>query len=270
MSGRDGIEGVTGSALARSNVLGVRFTAVPLDDVRRAVLELLRSPIRDGRYLCPTGAHGVIEARKDAQFRRILNRAALNVPDGMPIVIASRLLGFPTAERAFGPELMLHVLRDSAPLGLRHFFYGGREGVAARLATNLQERIPGLEVAGVYCPPFRPLTEDEKAYVGDLINSTGTDVVWVGLSTPKQERWITEMRGRLGVKLMCGVGAAFDYHTGSIREAPRWMKATSLEWLFRLIQEPKRLWGRYAEIVPAFLALIVLQLTGLRRFPLDE
>ncbi len=142
--------------------------------------------------------------------------------------------------------------------------------MAVQLARNLKEQIPSLEVAGVYCPPFRPLTEEEKADVADLINSTGADVVWVGLSTPKQERWITEMRGRLAVKLLCGVGAAFDYHTGSIREAPRWMKSASLEWLFRLIQEPKRLWGRYAEIVPVFLALIMLQLTRLRRFPLDE
>lgn len=257
-------------ALPKANVLGVRFWAAPLRTVRQAILDVLKSPDRRSVYLCPSGAHGVIEATKHAEFRAILNGAEFNVPDGMPVVFSSRLQGFSDAERAFGPDLMLHILRDSAELGVGHFFYGGREGVAEELGEALRALIPTLKVSGSYCPPFRPLSDAEKVEVADLINRSGADVVWVGLSTPKQEMWMSEMRHRLSVKLLCGVGAAFDYHTGSIRQAPTWMKRAALEWLFRLTQEPRRLWRRYAEIVPKFLFLSALQHLGLRTFDDDE
>jgi N-acetylglucosaminyldiphosphoundecaprenol N-acetyl-beta-D-mannosaminyltransferase len=256
--------------IVHSNILGVRFAAVRLDVLRSAVRRVLSASERKCEYLCPTGVHGVIEAQSDPDLRRTLNRAAFNVPDGMPIVVFSRLFGCTEIERAFGPDVMLSILEDSADLGVRHFFYGGREGVAVQLAETLKARFPGLIVAGSYCPPFRPLTEHEKSHVAGLINASGADVVWVGLSTPKQELWIADMRHRISVKLLCAVGAAFDYHTGSIREAPLWMKKSALEWLFRLLQEPGRLWRRYAEIVPKFLILITLQLTGLRRYPVED
>ena len=255
--------------LTRSEVLGVRFLAEPFAVVRERVRLTLANGEREAVYLCPTGVHGVIEAYKSPDFRRILNRAAFNVADGMPIVLVSRALGHRQAERAFGPDMMWAILEDSAPMGARHFFYGGNEGVAAALADRAVEAFPGLQVAGFHCPPFRPLTEVEEAEVAQSINSSGADVVWVGLSTPKQERWIAAMRDRLDVKLICSVGAAFDYHTGSIKPAPAWMKRTALEWLYRLIQEPRRLWRRYLEIVPTFLILVALQLSGLRRFPPD-
>lgn len=257
--------------LEESEVLGVRFVAEPFPTVLDAVLEELSKP-RTGRagYLCPTGVHGVIEARRDSRLRDILNQAMFNVPDGMPIVMASRALGHDRAERVFGPDVMWAVLRDSVSLGTRHFFYGGREGVADRLAERVTASFPGIAISGTYCPPFRPLTPEEEDAIVRRINDSRTDVVWVGLSTPKQEHWIASMRDRLDVRLMCSVGAAFDYHTGSIRSAPEWMKRSSLEWFYRLLQEPRRLWRRYLDIVPSFLVLIGLQLLGLKDFSSDE
>lgn len=252
-----------------SNVLGVRFAARRFDTVVREVLEVLRGEARDGAYLCATGVHGVIEARRDPGFRRILNGAAFNVPDGQPIVLTSRLLGCRTVERAFGPDVMWAILGASAELGASHFFYGGNEGVADRLAQAAKTSFPNIGIAGTYCPPFRPLTASEENQVAAMINESGADVVWVGLSTPKQERWIAAMRDNLDVKLLCSVGAAFDYHTGSIGRAPVWMQHAALEWLYRLLQEPRRLWRRYLHIVPVFLALVALQLTGVRRFPVE-
>ncbi|HSH75299.1 MAG TPA: WecB/TagA/CpsF family glycosyltransferase [Longimicrobiales bacterium] len=256
--------------LRRSRVLGVRFVAEPLDVVRRAVRRTLESDQRHAAYLCHTGAHGVVEANRDPRLRAILNKADFNVPDGKPIVLASRALGYEHSERAFGPDIMWAILEDSADLGLRHFFYGGKEGVADRLADHFTERIPGIMVSGTYCPAFRPLTVAEEEDVANAINAGVTDVVWVGLSTPKQERWIASMRHRLNVKLICSVGAAFDYHTGTIKPAPAWMQKAALEWLYRLVQEPGRLWRRYLEVVPRFLYLITLQLTGLRSFPEED
>ena len=253
--------------LRQGAILGVRVVAEPLKQVLAAVEKVLRSPAREAELLCPTGVHGVIEAHKDPEFRRILNKAAFNLADGMPLVIVSRLQGHRTAGRAFGPDVMWALLGRSVALGTSHFFYGGKEGVADRLAEISKEAFPGLRVAGTYCPPFRSLTPDEEAEIVTLINDSGADVVWVSLSTPKQEQWIAAFQGRLNVKLLCSVGAAFDYHTGSIAFAPEWAKMASLEWIFRLFQEPRRLWRRYFEIVPKFLFLILLQGIGLRRFP---
>lgn len=264
MEGRRGAVDV--DSLARSSVLGVRFVAEPFEGLRAAITSVLVRPERSGLYLCPSGAHGVIEAQKDTAFRSILNGAAFNVPDGMPIVMVSRALGYRKIQRAFGPDVMWTVLEDSVPLGVAHFFYGGREGVAEELKRNASAAFPGLRVAGTHCPPFRSLSEEEEVEVARMINESGADVVWVGLSTPKQERWIARMRDRLDVKLICSVGAAFDYHTGSIRPAPAWMKKAALEWLFRLLQEPRRLWRRYLEIVPKFIWLSTLQLLRLKRF----
>ena len=256
--------------LKRSNVLGVEFVAEGFDTVIQSAVELLRSDERAARYLCPSGVHGIIEAQKDPAFRQILNQAEFNIADGKPVVFASRLAGFRDSERAFGPDAMWAILRESVPLGCSHFFYGGREGVADMLAERVQQAFPGLRVAGTYCPPFRALSLAEENEIASVINRSGADVVWVGLSTPKQERWIAAMRHRLGVKLICSVGAAFDYHTGSIDPAPKWMQKAALEWLFRIIQEPRRLWRRYVEIVPTFLFLIALQLLRLKKFRVDR
>ena len=253
--------------LPRAEVLGVGFVSMPFTSMIDEVVAALGREDRHALYLCPSGVHGVVEAQKDPDFRQILNQAAFNVPDGKPIVFLSRFLGFPETQRAFGPDVMWSILGRSVEQGTRHFFYGGREGVADALAQRCSVAFPGLKVAGTYCPPFRPLTVTEKESVIDMITTSGADVVWVGLSTPKQERWIAEMRDHLDVKLLCSVGAAFDYHTGALKPAPTWMQRVALEWLFRLLQEPRRLWRRYAEIVPTFLVLVALQVSGLKKFP---
>lgn len=257
-------------SLRKSNVLGVEFVAEPFESLIASVLDHIAEGDRDAAYLCPTGVHGVIEAQSDPSFRRILNAATFNVADGMPIVFASRLLGQRQSERAFGPDVMWRILSGASDGSVLHYFYGGNPGVADRLADTVCSHFPRLGVAGTYCPPFRPLTEDEKSDVVGRINASRADVVWVGLSTPKQERWVAEMRRQLNVRLICTVGAAFDYHTGSIKPAPQWMKRSALEWMFRLGQEPRRLWRRYLRIVPTFLVLITLQLSGIRTFSADR
>jgi len=168
-------------------------------------------------------------------------------------------------ERVCGPSLMLRVCQASAALPIRHFFYGGVPGVGERLAATLRGRFAGLQVAGWYCPPFRSLTEVEKRDVAARINSAQTDIVWVGLGTPKQERWAAEMRSRLAARVIITVGAAFDFHTGRVKRAPSFLQSAGLEWAFRLWQEPRRLWKRYVYNNPVFLWLALLQLAGLRK-----
>ncbi|HWP83578.1 MAG TPA: WecB/TagA/CpsF family glycosyltransferase, partial [Terriglobia bacterium] len=229
-----------------------------IDEMERWIRE------RDGsHYIAVTGMHGVTEAQRDFGFRAVLNAADLVVPDGMPLVWLGRLRGYPLERRVYGPELMLAFCQQTAHKGYRHFFYGGAPGVADALARSLAKRFPGLVVAGTYSPPFRPLTAAEDAEVSEYIQRAKPDVLWVGLSTPKQERWMHEHRPRLRVPVMVGVGAAFDIHTGRLRQAPRWMRERGLEWLFRLLQEPRRLWRRYLVLGSQFVFLVALELLGL-------
>lgn len=248
------------------DLLGVRVSVIPLARAAEAVVRwaAARGNGIGPRYVCATSAHGIMEARRDPEFRRVLNRAALVVPDGMPLVWFGRLSGWREMERVYGPDLMLAVCQRAAPLGLSHFFYGGLPGVAEELAERLSGRFPGLKVAGTYCPPFRSLSPSELDRLAAEINATAPDIVWVGLSTPKQELWISQMQRRLERGVLLSVGAAFDFHTGRLKRAPAWMQRWSLEWLFRLSQEPGRLWRRYARNNPAFFCLAALQLLGLR------
>ncbi|HLW60008.1 MAG TPA: WecB/TagA/CpsF family glycosyltransferase [bacterium] len=225
---------------------------------------------REAHYVCVTNIHGVIESQRDRDLRRIHNAAGLVTPDGMPLVWLSRLRGRRHVERVYGPDLMLALCERSAEMGYRHFFYGGARHVPDRLAANLQRRFPGLRVAGTYAPPFRPLTDAEDEGIVELINRAGPDIVWVGLSTPKQERWMATHVGRVDAPVLIGVGAAFDFHAGVKAQAPRWMQRSGSEWLFRLATEPRRLWRRYATTIPSFLWLCLLQTLGIREFRLEE
>jgi N-acetylglucosaminyldiphosphoundecaprenol N-acetyl-beta-D-mannosaminyltransferase len=197
-------------------------------------------------YVCVTGVHGVMESRRDSELQRIHHDAGLVTPDGMPLVWLARRAGFHHVDRVYGPDLLLACCEISVRRGYRHFFYGGGPGVPELLAERLSRRFPGLCVAGTYSPPFRPLQPQEDEDVVQRLNASGADIVWVGLSTPKQERWMHEHRGRLGAAVLIGVGAAFDFHAGLKRQAPRWMQRSGLEWLFRLAHEPRRLWRRYS------------------------
>jgi N-acetylglucosaminyldiphosphoundecaprenol N-acetyl-beta-D-mannosaminyltransferase len=243
-------------------VLGVRVDAVQIPEV----VSLMERWIQERtavHYIAVTGMHGVMEAQQDPGFRSILNAADLVVPDGMPLVWLGRWHGYALRRRVYGPELMETFCRSTGP-SYRHYFYGGGPGVADRLAHVLRQRY-GVDTVGTYSPPFRPLTEAEKMEVDSRIQAAAPDVVWVGLSTPKQERWMFEQRRRLTVPLMAGVGAAFDFIAGTAKQSPAWMRENGLEWFFRLIQEPRRLWQRYLILGPQFAWNVGLELLNLRR-----
>jgi len=224
-------------------VLGVRVDAVQIPDIIRIVEGWIRKP-EQTRYVAVTGMHGVSESREDHQFRDILEGASLVIPDGMPLVWVGRLEGYNSLKRrTTGSEFMETFCRETGSK-YRHFFYGGAPGIADLLAETEQKR-HGIQVAGTYCPPFRPLTAEEEAEVEAKVAAAAPDVLWVGLSTPKQEKWMFAHKDILRVPVMFGVGAAFDMNTGRLKRAPAWMQEHGLEWLFRLIVEPRRLWRRY-------------------------
>jgi N-acetylglucosaminyldiphosphoundecaprenol N-acetyl-beta-D-mannosaminyltransferase len=252
----------------RINVLGVGISAInmasALERIERWILT------RERQYICITGVHGVMESQRDPELRRIHNAAGLVTPDGMPMVWLLWAGGYRTAERVYGPDLMMAVLELSVARGYRHFFYGASEATLARLETNLRAHFPGLSITGSHSPPFRPLTSSEEAAVVEMINAARPDVVWVGLSTPKQERWMAANRDRLEAPVLVGVGAALDFHAGVLRQAPHFMQLSGVEWLFRLAVEPRRLWRRYLRNNPAFLLRISGQKLGLKRYSLES
>jgi N-acetylglucosaminyldiphosphoundecaprenol N-acetyl-beta-D-mannosaminyltransferase len=208
-----------------------------------------------------------MEARADPYLRQIFNRALMNVPDGMPMTWVGHLQGLRDMDRVFGPDLMAEMCRLSVLRGYRHFLYGGKPGVADSLREALQRRFPGLQVVGTYTPPFRSLTPREESDLATQVRESRPHIIWVGLSTPKQERFMAQYVDRLEVPLMFGVGAAFDFHSGRLRDCSRWIKRAGLQWLHRLIQDPKHLWRRQLRTNPAFLWHITLQLSRLRRYP---
>jgi N-acetylglucosaminyldiphosphoundecaprenol N-acetyl-beta-D-mannosaminyltransferase len=242
----------------RVDVLGVQVSAINLGQA----LDVLDHWITTGsaNYVCVTGVHGVMESRRDERLRDIHNAAGLVTPDGMPLVWWTRARGWSHVGRVYGPDLLLACCERSITTGYRHFFYGGGECVADLLARRLSRRFPGLIVAGTYTPPFRPLTPEEDEQVVARINETAPDIVWVGLSTPKQEYWMAEHVNRLAAPVLIGVGAAFDFHSGLKRQAPRWMQQSGVEWLFRLASEPRRLWKRYLHNNPAFVWLALQEI----------
>ncbi len=250
----------------RVSLLGVPVATGRLGECADQVARWAREPVRSGgpKYVCPTSVHGLVEGWRDPAFRAILAAAALVVPDGVPLVWLGRLKGQRHMTRVFGPDLMIEVCRRTAEAGqrVRHFFYGGAPGVAEELARRLTARFAGLDVVGYAAPPFRDLAADEVAATADTINRSGADLVWVGLGTPKQERWAAAMRSRLHAKVLVTVGAAFDYHTGRLRRAPRVMQRAGLEWAYRLAQEPGRLWRRYLMNNPLFVVLATAELLG--------
>lgn len=253
-------------AVGRANVLGVGVGALNLDLATTLIGEAIGN--RAKGYVCITGVHGISEAQDDAGFRNILNQAFLNTPDGMPMVWMGRLQGFRQMSRVYGPDLMLRVCEWTAARGYSHFFYGGGAGIADALSQRLKIRFPELRLAGTFTPPFRALTPGEEEDLIARVSAARPDVFWVGLSTPKQERFMAKYWQRLEATIFLGVGAAFDFHAGRLRQAPGWMQRAGLEWFFRLCCEPRRLWRRYARNNPLFVARAALQLSGLRRYSL--
>lgn len=238
---------------ARAKILDVEVCPINMDDAVATVEQWIAA--RTPNYVCITGVHGVIESRSDDRLLAIHNRAGLVTPDGMPLVWMSRALGYRRASRVYGPDLMRTLSAVSARKGYRQFYYGGNEGVADLLKKTLEERYPGLQVVGTHTPPFRALTADEDEAVVREINEARPDIVWVGLSTPKQEYWMADHVNRIDAPVMIGIGAAFDFLSGLKPQAPSFMQRNGFEWLYRLVTEPRRLWRRYFNIVPKFLVL---------------
>lgn len=241
----------------------MRVDATSYADATGRVLAWARAG--ESRYVCVATVHMVMEAYDDPSFRRVVNDGDLVTPDGMPLVWMLRALGVRGQERVYGPDLTLHVCRAAALGSVPVGFYGGHPDALDSLLRNLRTRFPQLQVAYAFSPPFRPLTQEEDARVVEEINSSGARILFVGLGCPKQERWMAAHRGRVR-SVMLGVGAAFDFHAGRVRQAPRWMQSAGLEWLFRLAMEPRRLWRRYAKHNPRFAVLALAQLLGMRRF----
>ncbi len=246
----------------RVDILGVEIDAINMGDAVGAIGGWIQR--REPTYVCLVPAHSVMEARRDEEYRRTLNGSGLTTPDGMSIVWLLKLRGHRKVQRVYGPDLMLEICRVSVEAGWSHFLYGGEEGVAEDLASILESRSPGLRIAGTHSPPFRQLTPEEDAEVSRRIEQSGAEVVWVGIGSPRQERWIAEHAGKVGAPVLIGVGAAFDFLSGRKPQAPRWIQRAGLEWLFRLATEPRRLWRRYAEY-PLFVLLATTDLLRSRR-----
>jgi N-acetylglucosaminyldiphosphoundecaprenol N-acetyl-beta-D-mannosaminyltransferase len=204
--------------------------------------------------VCTTGT--VLECHDDARLAEIVNGAGMATPDGMPLVWLGRAKGF-EMERVYGPDLMVRVIEHGQSAGLRHFFYGATHQTLERLVERLTRRFPGLVVASAYAPPFRALNDDEITCIASTINEARPDVVWVGLGTPKQDFWVAQFRPLLEAPVLIAVGAAFDFHAGTVRQAPRWMMGIGLEWFFRLLMEPRRLWRRYLIGNARFVCLLL-------------
>jgi N-acetylglucosaminyldiphosphoundecaprenol N-acetyl-beta-D-mannosaminyltransferase len=253
---------------SRVNVLGVGVHALNLPLAVAVMKQTIENRIKG--YVCVTGVHGVSEAQSDSHFRAILNGALLNTPDGMPMVWVGRWSGFRQMERVYGPDLLIEVCRASEAAGWKHFFYGAAPGTADALAATLQVRFPLLKIVGTHTPPFRSLTPDEMKDLQTVVSTARPDIIWVGLSTPKQERFMAETLSQLDVFIMVGIGAAFDVVSGKVRQSPRWIQRSGFEWLYRLIQEPRRLWKRYLKNNPLFIGRLFLQLTRLRHYCLDS
>jgi N-acetylglucosaminyldiphosphoundecaprenol N-acetyl-beta-D-mannosaminyltransferase len=231
-------------------------------------LDWIDAAIAAGRrgYICVAATHTVMVCQEDPELREAVMGADFTVPDGQPLVWAMNALGHHLPSRVYGPTLMDQACERAARTGVRMYLYGGRnQGALVQLALNLRRRYPGLQIVGGYAPPYRELTPEEERGVAAEINRSGADIVWVGIGVPKQEKWMARMRDRLRTPVLIGVGAAFDFHAGLVPQAPAWMQSLGLEWTYRLAQEPRRLWRRYARYNPLFVAAFARQLAQQRR-----
>jgi N-acetylglucosaminyldiphosphoundecaprenol N-acetyl-beta-D-mannosaminyltransferase len=252
-------------AAARTNILGVGVSAVNMDET----VDILCKWAAEGRaeYVICRDVHGLVRCQTDGTLKRVHNRAGLVTPDGMPLVWLSHRAGHKRVGRVYGPDLVLAL---AARAGLRHYFYGGGPGIAEKLARCLEGKYPGIRIAGAYSPPFRALEPREDEADVARIRAAAPHVVWVGLGTPKQEAWMASHVGRVGGCVLIGVGAAFDFHAGTVRQAPEWLRRRGFEWLFRLLVEPRRLSRRYGAAIPLFLFHAIAQASGIRQYRLDD
>jgi N-acetylglucosaminyldiphosphoundecaprenol N-acetyl-beta-D-mannosaminyltransferase len=254
----------TASAVRTREILGVPVAMVDYDHAIAVMDGLVDRRARG--YVCAAPVHAVMVAQDDPEMLAALQGSTLVVPDGMPLVWAANLLGERLQDRVYGPELMLRYSDRCAERGHRVWLYGGRDqGSLVQLALSMRQRHAGIRIVGGYSPPFRPLNAEEESALVRQINDARPDVLWVGIGVPKQEKWMAHMRERLDVPVMCGVGAAFDFHAGRVSMAPAWMQKHGLEWVYRISQEPKRLLRRYLTTNPRFVAAFARQYLSERR-----
>lgn len=243
--------------MVRQSILGVEINAVNMMQTLEAMENWIAN--REPHYICCVPAHILMDCRANPSLIPILNASGINTPDGMAVVWYLRVRGHRNVTRVYGPDLMLAFCERSVESGTRHYLYGGAEGVAETLATKLKNRFPGIQVVGMDSPPFRELTAEEDQGAVKRIRAARPDIVWVGIGSPRQERWMAEHVHRLDVPVLVGVGAAFDFLSGNKAQAPYWMQRSGLEWLFRLCNEPRRLWRRYLQY-PRFAVLALWEL----------
>ncbi len=224
------------------NIMGVDIAAINMEWLLR-YLEKNINGLR-GDYICVANVHTTVTAYEDEKYMTVQNGGIMAIPDGGPLSVIGRKRGYTEMQRIAGPSLMGEIFQKSVEKGYRHYFYGSTKEVLDLLRQNLEKEYPGIEIVGMYSPPFRPLTEAENEEIVNQINVTEADYIWVGLGAPKQENWMAEHQGKIN-GLMVGVGAGFDYFAGKIKRAPEWMQKRSMEWLYRLWQDPKRLFRRY-------------------------
>lgn len=251
----------------RVNILGVGISALDLDQAVRRMAGWIDT--RELRYVNVCTVHTIMECRRSSRLRGFVNGSGMATPDGMPLVWLCRRHG-KDCSRVYGPDLLLAFCKYSENKGYRHFFYGGARGVSGALAQTLKERYPNLRIAGALSPPFRGIGAMEDPEVIAEINGARPDILWVGLGTPKQDFWVARHRPLLDAPVLVAVGAAFDFVTGRIPQAPGWMQESGLEWLFRLCHEPRRLWHRYMVYNPLFVLLAAAQAMGMAHYPIEK
>lgn len=230
------------SAIPICNIMGVDIAVIDME----WLVDYLNRNVKNlsGDYICVSNVHTTVTAYEDQEYRKIQNGGIMAIPDGGPLSSVGQKRGFKNMKRTTGPSLMGEIFKISASKGYRHYFYGSTDETLEKLLNVLNDTYPGIQIAGMYSPPFRPMTDDEDRAIVDRINETMPDIIWVGLGAPKQEKWMAAHQGKVN-GLMVGVGAGFDYHAGNIRRAPAWMQKNNLEWVYRLLQDPKRLFKRY-------------------------
>ncbi|WP_330375739.1 WecB/TagA/CpsF family glycosyltransferase [Butyrivibrio proteoclasticus] len=243
----------------RFNLFGINYA---ISRTEEAVYHVLRNVKElSGKYICFSNVHTSVMGRENAEYRDILNGAAFVFPDGSPIAVLQQKKGLVGAERVAGPDFMEHMFRDTQDGKISHYFYGASQETIDALKENLLKKYPGINIKGMYSPPFRTLSEEEDQADVDMINNSGADILWVGLGAPKQEKWMHDHQGKINAVMM-GVGAGFDFHAGTIKRAPRWVQKIGLEWLFRLFQDPKRLFKRYFVTNVKFVWYYIIGLFG--------
>lgn len=253
---KDFIRKVDKNEIPVCNIMGVNIAAINME----WLLKYLDKKLEDikGDYICVSNVHTTVTSHEDAAYCAIQNGGIMAIPDGGPLSSVGRKRGYTNMERTAGPSLMGEVFKRSVQKGYKHFFYGGTKETLKVLKERLTEQFPGIEIVGMYSPPFRPLSDDENKLVINKINTCNPDFVWIGLGAPKQEKWMAEHQGQIS-GLMVGVGAGFDYYANNIKRAPGWMQKRNLEWMYRLLQDPKRLFKRYFHTNIKFIWNVIIR-----------